>query len=57
MKFTRLTLRKAARRSSGLLGCTSMSKLLSFYLNEGILKHFRTYGAQHYNAARESMYA
>jgi hypothetical protein len=30
--------------------------VLSFYLNEGILEHFRTYGTTHYDEARERMY-
>ena len=30
--------------------------VLSFYLNEGILKHFRTYGTAHYDEARGRMY-
>ena len=35
---------------------TGRRGVLSFYLNKGIFEHFRTYGAQHYNAARERMY-
>ena len=30
--------------------------VLSFYLNKGILMHFRTYGTTHYDEARERMY-
>ena len=36
---------------------TGRRGVLSFYLNAGILEHFRTYGVQHYEAARDRMYA